>query len=165
MTKKSDKGELDERTAWALYHSKAEISHITGEFFNQLAELLLEQRTVTIPGFGRFTLRQTQVKQKAKLRRGSRDESFEVEVTQRIDVHFSKSNLLRQKLKESLDMEKYGVDETGTTDQESLEKIAAKGCPDCGSQIIKQGSVILCPVHGSQPFEQPPPHQGGKHGK
>ncbi|MFA5435834.1 MAG: hypothetical protein WC372_07350 [Candidatus Neomarinimicrobiota bacterium] len=50
-------------------------------------------------------------------------------------------------------MNKYGVDETSGLDQQELEKRAAKGCPECGRPLIKSGSVLLCPEHGSEPFE------------
>lgn len=48
-------------------------------------------------------------------------------------------------------MEKYGVDES--TDQEKLEKQAAEGCPVCGRKPEKHGKVLMCPVHGTEPFE------------
>jgi len=50
-------------------------------------------------------------------------------------------------------MSKFGVDETTGHDQEQLEKMAAQGCPECGSKLTKHGSVLLCPKHGSAPFE------------
>jgi uncharacterized Zn finger protein (UPF0148 family) len=50
-------------------------------------------------------------------------------------------------------MDKFGVDQTSGLDQERLEKRAAKGCPACGKELIKHGSVLLCPIHGSEPFE------------
>lgn len=49
-------------------------------------------------------------------------------------------------------MDKYGVDES--VDLETMEKHAAQGCPVCGKQLIKHGSVFLCPQHGSEPFEE-----------
>lgn len=58
-------------------------------------------------------------------------------------------------------MEKYGVDESTGVDQEQLEKRAAKGCPECGKELTKHGSVLMCPVHGTEPFEKP---QEGSHG-
>ena len=58
-------------------------------------------------------------------------------------------------------MEKYGVDETTGMDQEQLEKRAAKGCPECGKELIKHGSVLQCPHCGTKPFEHPPE---GSHG-
>ena len=50
------------------------------------------------------------------------------------------------------EMEKYGVNEG--IDQEKLEKSAAEGCPECGAKLQKHGSVLMCPKHGSEPFEQ-----------
>jgi len=50
------------------------------------------------------------------------------------------------------DMEKYGVDE-GVEDQEALEKKAAAGCPICGKKPARQGTILLCPDHGTEPFE------------
>ena len=49
------------------------------------------------------------------------------------------------------EMSKFGVDEG--IDQEKLEKQAAKGCPECGAELTKHGSVLICPKHGSEPFE------------
>lgn len=49
-------------------------------------------------------------------------------------------------------MDKYGVDE-GIEDSELLEKKAAAGCPECGATPARQGSVLLCPTHGTEPFE------------
>ena len=47
-------------------------------------------------------------------------------------------------------MEKYGVDENA---DESLEKKASQGCPVCGKKPEVHGHVLMCPVHGSEPFE------------
>lgn len=49
-------------------------------------------------------------------------------------------------------MDKYGVDEG--VDQEAQEKKAAKGCPVCGAQPAQHGKVLICPTHGSEPFEE-----------
>jgi hypothetical protein len=51
-------------------------------------------------------------------------------------------------------MTKFGVDETTGVNQEKLEKAAAEGCPECGEKLTKHGSVLLCPKHGSAPFEK-----------
>ena len=48
-------------------------------------------------------------------------------------------------------MEKLGVQED--VDQESLEKKASDGCPVCGKTPVRQGNILLCPVHGSEPWE------------
>lgn len=48
-------------------------------------------------------------------------------------------------------MDKFGVNEF--TDQEHLEKAAAEGCPRCGRKPVVHGTVLICPEHGSEPFE------------
>jgi hydrogenase maturation factor len=48
-------------------------------------------------------------------------------------------------------MEKYGVDE-GLP--EELQKLAASGCPECGAKPLRRGNILLCPEHGSAPFER-----------
>ena len=58
-------------------------------------------------------------------------------------------------------MEKFGVDQSTGTNQEQLEKQAAKGCPDCGKALIRHGSVLMCPDHGTEPFERA---HGDSHG-
>jgi hypothetical protein len=50
-------------------------------------------------------------------------------------------------------MDKYAVDETAGLTSEQLEKKANKGCPICGRAPERHGSTLLCPVHGSEPFE------------
>lgn len=49
-------------------------------------------------------------------------------------------------------IEKYGVDESRK--QQDMDKAAAQGCPECGSKLEKHGSVVMCPKHGTAPFEQ-----------
>lgn len=51
-------------------------------------------------------------------------------------------------------MQKYGVDESA---DENLEKKAADGCPVCGKPPVKHGHVLMCPTHGSEPFEASTP--------
>lgn len=46
-------------------------------------------------------------------------------------------------------MDKYAV-ETGSED---LEKKASDGCPICGATPTRHGTVLICPVHGSSPWE------------
>jgi ribosomal protein L37E len=48
-------------------------------------------------------------------------------------------------------MIKYGVDETPSEGQKEAQ--ASVTCPKCGQQLIVEGKVRLCPVHGSEPFE------------
>ena len=50
-------------------------------------------------------------------------------------------------------MEKYGVDES----RDITRKVGTAKpttCPECGAQVTRHGSVVLCPTHGSKPFEQ-----------
>ena len=46
-------------------------------------------------------------------------------------------------------MDKLGVDETS----KDLSKVAAENCPECGAKLEKHGSVVVCPKHGTEPFE------------
>lgn len=158
----SDKGELDERTAQLIYGTKAEVGHITQEFLRQLSLLLAEKGEVTIPRFGKFKAERTRMNQKTTLRTANTSETRLVEVRERITVHFSKSDTLRDLLRKDLEMDKYGVDENFGAGE--LEKLAAEGCPECGETLVKHGSVILCPVHGSHPFERPLPENGRENG-
>lgn len=48
-------------------------------------------------------------------------------------------------------MTKYAVDEGVSSD--ALEKAAANGCPICGSPVEKHGQILVCPTHGTKPFE------------
>jgi hypothetical protein len=56
-------------------------------------------------------------------------------------------------------MNKYGVDQDIM--QEEDEKFASEVsatiknlCPECGAICEKHGKVLLCPTHGSAPFEK-----------
>lgn len=57
-----------------------------------------------------------------------------------------------------MSMDKYGVDES--VDQNELEKQAGSGCPvdGCGRKPQRHGNVLMCPEHGTEPFEK------GSHG-
>lgn len=46
-------------------------------------------------------------------------------------------------------MDKYAVEETRSEKQASV----SAECPWCGATLLKHGSVLLCPNHGSEPFE------------
>lgn len=49
-------------------------------------------------------------------------------------------------------MEKYGVDETPSS-KTKYGETGLDDCPLCGARLQKHGRVVLCPVHGSGPFE------------
>jgi uncharacterized Zn finger protein (UPF0148 family) len=44
-------------------------------------------------------------------------------------------------------MDKYAVEQPITT------KHAGAGCPLCGRPLERSSNVVLCPVHGTEPFE------------
>lgn len=49
-------------------------------------------------------------------------------------------------------MSKLGVDES--VDQTLLEKAASQGCPECGAKVERHGNILVCPRHGTAPFER-----------
>lgn len=49
-------------------------------------------------------------------------------------------------------MDKFAVDES--VDQDAMEKAASEGCPLCGAKCERHGNTLLCPTHGSEPFEK-----------
>ena len=50
-------------------------------------------------------------------------------------------------------MDKFAVDQTAGLSRDELEKRASKGCPLCGKTPRQEGSTLLCPTHGTEPFE------------
>lgn len=152
---------LDRAVAAELGVAKSKVSLITSEFMRQFALHLVEYGVLSVEGLGRFQVvervepRRTVVLTTGRFKKGVRAGTRRVEVPSYIRVHFSKGRnlkrLLDKKRKEST-MEKYGVDEN--INQEQLEKKAAKGCPACGRELTKHGSVLICPEHGSEPFEE-----------
>ena len=140
--------------------SQKNVSLITDSFTRQIINRLVEDGVVVVDGLGRFQVERVECHRKrivvltaGRFKKGVRGGTREVELTSYIRVHFSKSKKLKKKLsryEEDL-MEKYGVDES--INQEQLEKKAAKGCPECGRPLTKHGSVLICPEHGSEPFE------------
>ena len=54
-------------------------------------------------------------------------------------------------------MDKYGVDQDTGLNEENKKTSSDKTgvCPWCGTPVLKHGSVVLCPKHGSEPFETP----------
>ncbi len=162
-----DKSTLDRAVARSLFVSRKEVRVITDEFVAELRKLLAETGDVTIKGLGRFRVERVEPKPgntrelvTGSFKKGERRGTRTVEVSRYSRVHFSQSGILKEMLNKEPEMEKYAVDES--VNQESLEKQAAKGCPQCGSDLTKHGSVLLCPVHGSSPFEVP--QQGGNNG-
>ena len=144
------RSELVRRTARATGYNQRYVLRVVREFITQMSVLLGESGVVVLDDFGRFAVEVG----KRRLFPVTR----EVEAERYVRVHFSKSRALRELLNEEYleeDMDKYGVDQQTGKDQEDLEKQASKGCPepDCGKELTKHGSVLICPVHGSAPFE------------
>ena len=54
---------------------------------------------------------------------------------------------------EKEEMNKYAVDQTAGLTPDEQEKRASQGCPVCGKKPTNEGGVLICPTHGSEPFE------------
>jgi predicted RNA-binding Zn-ribbon protein involved in translation (DUF1610 family) len=157
------KAELDRRVALELNMSNRDVSVITASFIRQIGSMLIENGYVVIDNLGVLRVYLTKKAGEAYLtnggpnRRGVKTGRRRVELSSLIRVGFSKAKVLRRELAEHYKeeaMEKYGVDESTGTDQEQLEKQAAKGCPDCGGKVTKHGKVLMCANCGTKPFEQ-----------
>ena len=48
-------------------------------------------------------------------------------------------------------MEKYGVNQN--TQTKNKQASSDRRCPVCGSSLTVHGTVLLCRLHGSAPFE------------
>lgn len=87
-----------------------------------------------------------------------RGETLEVPIRYKFYGRFQKSAALKREInkvwhrkeRDGTMMEKYGVDEDGA----DLEKAAAEGCPLCGRPAERHGALLICPTHGSEPFEK-----------
>lgn len=149
---------VDRAVSAELGIAQRKVSLITAEFIRQLTEHLAEYGVLSIEGLGRFQVERVEHPRVTTLvtgrfKGGERGAARKVEIPSYIRVHFSKGPTLKKLLKQRLEnnMEKYGVDEN--VNQEQLEKKAAKGCPECGKAPSRHGSVLICPDHGSEPFE------------
>ena len=49
-------------------------------------------------------------------------------------------------------MDKYGVDEGAL--KEKMASGELTHCPKCGKELARHGKLVLCPMHGSLPFEE-----------
>lgn len=124
-------------------------SAVVREFINQSNLLLAETGYLVLDDLGRFNA-EVVIRKPAP---GTR----EVGSTRYVKVHFSKSRALKDMLDDQYMedvMDKLGVDTSTGKDQDQLEKEASEGCPECGRKLQKHGSVLICPEHGSSPFEK-----------
>jgi nucleoid DNA-binding protein len=144
------------------------VAKITAAFIEELVKCISTHKSVTVTGLGKFSVSVTEGRKRKSLCLGGDywgPKTIQmVAVPQSIKVHFAKSLPLTQALAEVLEestmdhtneegMSKFGVDEN--VDQETLEKQAASGCPvdGCGRAPERHGRTLICPVHGSEPFE------------
>jgi nucleoid DNA-binding protein/ribosomal protein S27AE len=153
------KHDFDVEVAVVLGMRTDEVSRVTTAFLEQVRRAITETGFAYLRGFGRFQVahetggkRQT-VELKSVHSGGTR--TVDVEVKHR--VHFKRArpfaNQIHTQWALEQNMEKHGVDEQ--VDQEKMEKMAAEGCPNCGSKLERHGKVLLCPKCGSEPFENP----------
>ena len=154
---------LDTEVARRLSMPPRAISLITAELAQVIVKTLVEGITVRYDGLGtlrpcRYNVYRLVQLQGGRTKKGGRSGKRRVVVRQQLRVCFSKSSVLKKELsmtnQRDEGMDKYGVDETAAISQEALEKRAAKGCPECGKPLTKHGSVLICPKHGTEPFEK-----------
>lgn len=139
---------------------------VTGCFLRTALHEIVDNGEVLLDGFGRFILREQKHAaiahlEKGAFRKGERRGALKVRTRRKFRVWFKKSKKFREALSDAYGkestmedeaMEKYGVDEG--VDQEKLEKQAAGGCPECGQCPERYGKVLVCPTHGTEPFEK-----------
>ncbi len=149
--------DLDSEIAAELGVAKKRVSRITDAFIDAIRSHLTDGTVVHLDGFGKLHVHKETYGVRPQLQNPKGEEiTTPVAVPVKHKVHFAKAQpfklQLQQRWKEDNAMEKYGVDET--VNQEGLEKAAAQGCPKCAAKLEKHGSVLICPTHGSEPFEQ-----------
>jgi len=161
------KQDLDTMVGILLTTRRADVSAITSAFLNELMNAVVADGEVHIDGFGRFRLvcrkgrrAATAMLTQGTFKKGVSKDTYLVPVDKKYFVTFKKATSFRDKIHKRFgknkaikegSMEKFGVDES--VDQETLEKKAANGCPECGRKLERHGRVLMCPVHGSEPFE------------
>jgi len=164
------KAELDRRISADTGYPLWVVTAVTEALVRHLRVAIAENAGAYLEGLGRFSLRVSTggkrvVLVRGNFKRGVRLGKLVLDVPFKVHVNFSKSPTFKAYLAEKIKLErnmtdpkeveeemcKYGVDEA--VDQEDLEKQAARGCPRCGAAPTRQGKVLLCPVHGSEPFE------------
>ena len=153
------KVDLDSEIAADLGVARRKVVRITDAFIEAIRKHLTDGEDVHLDGFGRLHVHKdtSGVRQPvSNLVNFNGEPSVAVPVPVKHKVHFAKAQpfkiQLQERWKRDNAMEKYGVDET--SNQQGLEKAAAEGCPLCAATLEKHGSVLICPTHGSAPFEQ-----------
>lgn len=160
MTPKILKREVDRKVAEILGMKSADVSRVTEAFLRQVNEHLAEGDAVSLAKVGTLKV----VRRAGRKVQGFASVSYHgVPKTIEVDAKYylkckkapELTNAIRAKLragsqKEKV-MDKYGVDEKA---DENLEKKAAEGCPVCGKKPVRHGTILMCPEHGSEPWEK-----------
>lgn len=135
------KANIDEQVALYVNRPLSEVSLISSLFIRVLLRGMVDKGEIFIDGFGTFTLR-------------AYNHNSPVKVEFKPSKLFASRlrRLAREREERGSIMEKYGVDETKK--QQDPEKLASQGCPDCGQTLVKHGQVLMCPTHGTEPFEK-----------
>lgn len=156
---------IDRRVAELLGQKVTTISAVTEAFLHEIVRALVDGDEVRLDGLGTMHILRAELPEgkttiltNAKKQDGSRDVAV-VEVQRKYYVRFRKGLRLKEALwarhgrltTRRTPMEKYGVDES--VDGEDLEKKASEGCPECGAKVQRHGNVLVCPTHGTAPFE------------
>lgn len=140
-----NKSDFDREIAAETGDAIADIAVVTELFIKKLAESIADGDQVVLINFGKFRLRE----------QGGATLNAEPSTRRKFRVHFVKARSYSKAIQaryEEPTMDKFAVDES--VDQEALIKAASDGCPECGAKCERHGSTLLCPKHGSAPFEK-----------
>lgn len=155
------KRDIDAEVARLLDMPSTQVSMVSACFLRTLLHEIVDNGEVMVDGFGNFLLREQKNMSvdfltPGRFKKGVRGTTKRVQ-SRKFRVWFKKSAKFKKAIETAYGMEnimeKYGVD-TSVEDQEALEKKANAGCPECGQKLARQGAVLLCPTHGTEPFEK-----------
>jgi len=157
------KGDLDAQVSQVALLNKRDVSKVTTLFLAALAEALANGHPVHLEGLGRLRCvrmappSSPQTLRIGNFKKGETTGAVTVRPV-RYRVSFSQAVPFKKLIRERAAgrnelMEKYAVDE-GVEDDETLEKQAAQGCPACGAKPVRHGRRLMCPTHGTEPFEK-----------
>lgn len=153
MTLHKDKSPLDATVADITGVPQKTVTAVTRVFLEEIMRRVAKTGEVHLPGFGVFKIMVRHGKRSPPLYQGKQQKRC-VHDKQYV-VFFRKSQnfkkLVLAFLKDEETMDKLAVEED--VDQEELEKRAEAGCPECGKELERHGKTLICPVHGSEPFE------------
>lgn len=145
-----NKRDIDLETAVLLDIPVHKIEPITSVFLNRVARAIATNVPVVLVNFGQFSLRLTtgfSPNNRATVRK--QGVTFRKSRTMKRLIEAQQS-LSEVSMTNNEGMEKYAVVEDV---DEQLEKKAGRGCPACGAKPEVHGKTLVCPKHGSEPFE------------